>query len=68
MARLDLLMHIGWKNKISKTEAVFFHSRTKIQSWMTECEKNSLPHSSNYNITDDINKKIKKIPLKNQKK
>ena len=34
MARLGLNMHVGTKNKASKTEAVYFPSRTKIISWL----------------------------------
>ena len=36
MARLGLKMHIGTKNKGSKTEAVYFPSRTKIISWLKD--------------------------------
>ena len=35
-------MHVGKGDKESKTEAVFFTSRTKIQSWFNEYERNLL--------------------------
>ena len=42
MSRLGLTMHVGKGDKESKTEAVFFTSRTKIQSWFNEYERNLL--------------------------
>ena len=40
MARLGLNMHVGTKDKASKTEAVYFPSRTKIIDWLKENDKN----------------------------
>ena len=40
MARLRLNIHIGTKDKASKTEAVYFPSRTKIIDWLKENDKN----------------------------
>ena len=42
MSRLGLTIHVGKRNKESKTEAVFFTSRTKIQSWFNEYKRNLL--------------------------
>ena len=40
MSRLGLTMHVGRGDKESKTEAVFFPSRAKIQSLISDHEKN----------------------------
>ena len=40
MAKLGLNMHVGTKDKASKTEAVYFPSRTKIIDWLKENDKN----------------------------
>ena len=39
MARLGLKMHVGTKDKASKTEAVYFPSRTKFIDWLKENDK-----------------------------
>ena len=41
MARLRLNIHIGTKDKASKTEAVYFPSKTKIKDWLKEKDKNN---------------------------
>ena len=43
MARLGLNIHVGTKDKTSKTEAVYFPSRTKIIFWLKEHDKKLLP-------------------------
>ena len=42
MSRLGLTIHVGRGDKESKTEAVFFPSRSKIQSWIFDHENNFL--------------------------
>ena len=64
MQILGLKMHTGYGKKPSKTEAVFFPSRSKIQSWIKNHE-NSLILSYNPSFLDLIVKK--KAPLKSMK-
>ena len=65
MKRLGLNMHTGDGKKPSKTEAVFFPSRSKIQSWIKNHERTSI---SQYNSSFlDLTKKKKKAPLKTMK-
>ena len=61
MKRLGLNMHTGDGKKLSKTEAVFFPSRSKIQSWIKNHE-NTLILSYNPSFLDLTVKK--KAPLK----
>ena len=64
MKRLGLNMHTGDGKKPSKTEAVFFPSRSKIQSWIKNHENNLI---SSYNPSFlDLSVK-KKAPLKSRK-
>ena len=64
MSRLGLTMHVGKGEKASKTEAFFFPSRTKMQSWIDKHEKSLI---SDINLPLDISKKKCKTPLKNMK-
>ena len=57
MKRLGLNMHTGDGKKPSKTEAVFFPSRSKIQSWIKNHE-NSLISSYNPSFLHLTVKKI----------
>ena len=57
MKRLGLNMHTGDGGKHSKTEAVFFLSRSKIQSWVKNHE-NNLISSYNPSFLDLTVKKI----------
>ena len=65
MKRLGLNMHTGDGKKPSKIEAVFFPSRSKIQSWIVNHERTSI---SQYNSSFlELTKKKKKAPLKTMK-
>ena len=64
MSRLGLNIHLGKGEKSSKTEAVFSPSRTKMQSWIDEHDKNLI---SDINLPIDNTKKKYKTPLKNMK-
>ena len=57
MARLDLNMHVGTKDKASKTEAVYFPSRTKIIFRLKEHDKKLLPSFEEYTVVSDPSKK-----------
>ena len=59
MARLGLNMHIGTKKKASKTEAVYFPSRTKIISWLKEHDEKLLLNPEDPTTIIDSNKKNK---------
>ena len=67
MVRLGLNMHVGTKNKASKTEAVYFPSRTKIISWLKDHDEKLLPNPEDSTTMLDPNKKIKKRTLEQQK-
>ena len=60
MSRLGLIMYLGKVKKKSKTEAVFFPSRTKLQSWINENEKILL---LDINLTLDEIKEKRKNPF-----
>ena len=65
MKRLGFNMHTDDGKKPSKTEAVFFPSRSKIQSRIKNHERTSI---SQYNSSFlDLTKKKKKAPLKTMK-
>ena len=64
MARLGLNMHVGTKNKGSKTEAVYFPSRTKIISWLKEYDEKLLPSPEDPTIMVDSSISIRKRTLK----
>ena len=65
MKRLGLNIHTGNGKKPSKTEAVFFPSRSKIQSWIENHERSLI---SQYNSSFlDLIKKKEKNPLKSMK-
>ena len=57
VARLDLNIHVGTKNRAPKTEAVYFPSRTKIISWLKEHDENLLPSPEDPTIIVDPSKK-----------
>ena len=67
MARLGLNMHVGTKNKASKTEAVYFPSRTKIISWLKEHDEKLLPSPEDSTLMVDPSNKVRKRTLKQQK-
>ena len=60
MARLGLNMHVGTKDKASKTEAVYFPWRTKKIFWLKEHNKKLLPSSEESTMVSDPSKKIRK--------
>ena len=55
------------KNKASKTETVYFPSRTKIISWLKNHDENLPPSPEDSTIMVDPSKKVKKRTLKQQK-
>ena len=57
MTRLGLNMHVGTKNKASKTEAVFFPSKTKIISWLKDHDEKLLPSPEDSTKLSDPSKK-----------
>ena len=57
MARLGLNMHVGTKNKASKTEAVSFPSKTKIISWLKDHDEKLLPSPEDSTKMSDPSKK-----------
>ena len=65
MKLLGLKMHTGIGKKSSKTEAVYFSSRSKIQSWIKNNEENLLPLKSPSPL--DLIVKTKKKSLRNMK-
>ena len=64
MVRLGLNMHVNIKNKASKTEAVYFPSRTKIISWLKNHDENLPPSPKDSTIMVDPSKKVRKRTLK----
>ena len=66
MARLGLNMHVGTKDKASKTEAVYFPSRTKIIKWLKIHDKKLLLCPQDSTRLIDPNKIIRKRTLKQQ--
>ena len=64
MSRLELTMHVGKGGKSHKTKAVSSPSRTKMQSWIDELEKQFI---SDINLPLGNIKKKYKTPLKNIK-
>ena len=67
MARLGVNIHIGTKDKASKTGAVYFPSRTKIIIWLKEHDEKLLPSPEDSTIMSDPSKKGRKRTLKQQK-
>ena len=67
MARLGLNMHIGTKNKASKTEAVYFPSRTKIITWLKEHDEKLLPSPEDSTLMVDPSKKVRKRTFQQHK-
>ena len=68
MKRMGLKMHIGLKKKESKTEAVFFPSRSKKIEWILDHEKSVINSTEYMESLVDFEEKVKKIPLEKQKK
>ena len=62
MKRMGLNMHVGSGKKASKTEAVFFPSRSKISEWLRKGKIKSIFSSEEQSVIIDPNLKEKKIP------
>ena len=68
MARMGLKMHVGTGSIVSKTEAIYFPSRSKITSWLLNHESLQI---SSYRETFSLveaGKKEKRIMGDRQKK
>ena len=67
IARLGLLMHIGRKDKYRKQKLSTFLLE-RIFNLGLLIMKKKIPHNSNCIIAVDVNKNVRKFPLRKQKK